>query len=34
MAGLPDGTYIILNGAQHGAAGMYHMLSESFIYLF
>ena len=21
MAGLPDGTYIILNGAQHGVAG-------------
>jgi hypothetical protein len=21
MAGLPDGTYIIVNGGQHGAAG-------------
>jgi len=21
MAGLPDGTYIILNGGQHGVAG-------------
>ena len=21
MAGLPDGTYLIVNGGQHGAAG-------------